>query len=108
MSEYAESSEESVADDFFGDPDFVFEANDTRSDDFDAESSEQSSVDSSQSMYLNDIQWDDTSLEPISKRKTMSELWNHYGILKMGGKIFAPTSKRYFCRPCFDDRKFKR
>lgn len=52
--------------------------------------------------------WENVSLDSIPKRKTKSDVWNFFGILKKGNTVFEPMSKKYFCKPCFDDHKFKR
>lgn len=96
---YAGSSEESVADDVYGDPDY------TVSEDF--RESDNSTIDNSVIDFNDFENWSDVSLEPVSKRNTKSTLWIYFGCLKKGKKIFTPTSKKYFCRPCFDDHKFK-
>lgn len=96
----SETSEESIADDTDGDPDFVCSEYSSLSDTFD------NTDDTIDFESFND--WDDVSLESIAKRKIKSEVWNFFGTLKKGNKVFAPTSKKYFCRPCFDSHKFKR
>lgn len=89
-------SEESIADDDVRDPDYF-----------------QHSIQSYDSSESDEIdfacfdKWESVSLEPIAKRRTKSELWNYFGCLKKNDKIFIPTSKKYFCRPCFDDHKFR-
>lgn len=99
MSE-SESSGESIVDDTDKDPDYICNENSYLSDTFD---DADTAID-----FVNFNDWDDVSIEPITKRKSKSEVWNFYGTLKKGNKIFSPTSKRYFCKPCFDNHKFKR
>lgn len=90
-------SDESIVDNDFKDPDYI--ENSIQSDD----SNETSEID-----FKCFNKWEDVSLEPIAKRRTKSGLWNYFGCLKKNNKIFTPTNKQYFCRPCFDDHKFKR
>lgn len=105
----SESSVESFVDDVYNDPDFNISdastTNDTVNDveDIDANQQETVVVD-----FIDFNEWNDVSLNPLPKRKTNSDVWNYFGILKKGDSIFTPMSKKYFCRPCFDARKFKR
>lgn len=96
MSDTLATSDESNIDDIDGDPDYDC-----------SEYSNQN--DASDQIDFDDFHdWHDISLEPITKRKTKSLLWNYFGILKKGNQIFPPTLKKYFCRPCFDSHIFKR
>lgn len=100
MSDSLAPSDESIVDDIDADPDY------NCSDDFlknDVSDSNADEID-----FDNFDNWHDVSLEPIPKRKTKSLLWNYFGLLKKGNQIFPPTSKKYFCRPCFDNHIFKR
>lgn len=105
----SELSAESLVDDVYNDPDFnlsgASSTNDTLNDagDTDTEQQERVVID-----FIDLNKWNDVSLDPLPKRKTNSDVWNYFGILKKGDSIFIPLSKKYFCRPCFDARKFKR
>lgn len=106
------SSEESVVDDD-RDADFTLSnlssPSDTQINDSD-EDSERRKINSENIVvdFIDFNDWDDISLDPIPKRKTNSEVWNYFGMLKKDDSIFKPMSKKMFCRPCFDARKFKR
>lgn len=110
------SSGESVVDDIDKDPDFILSSaspllGDTRSDYKNEEFGLLDIEAYSDNVVIDFIDfdgWDDVSLDTIPKRKTISDVWNYFGILKKGGSIFKPMSKKFFCRPCFDERKFKR
>lgn len=112
------SSEESIVDDYDRDPNFVLSSassllsdSDTRIDCNDEEFELRDTETSSNNVVIDFIdfnQWEDVSLDTIPKRKTISDVWNYFGILKKGDSIFKPMSKNIFCRPCFDERKFKR
>lgn len=102
------SSEESIADDHLRDPDFVlssaFNSSDTLIDIEQAENGTANVVID----FIDFNQWDNVSLDTLPKRKSSSEVWNYFGILKNGDRVFTPMSKKIFCRPCFDEHKFKR
>lgn len=108
------SSDESILDDVDNDPDFVLSnassLSDTRYDD-DLTNAQQANAGAGEQVVIDFIdftEWHDVSLDPLPKHKTNSEVWNYFGILKKGDKIFEPMSKRRFCWPCFDAHKFKR
>lgn len=101
------SSEESFVDDFYNDPDYIYDAKSTLSDNIFIDDADKAS--SGETIdFVNFVDWDDVSLTSIAKRKTKSEIWNFYGTLKKGNTVFAPTAEKYFCKPCFDDHKFHR
>lgn len=98
----SESSGESIVDDIDNDPDFIYNL-DSNSNHSNTSDTTDGNID-----FDNFNKWDDVSLESIAKRKMKSEVWNFYGTLKKGNRVFPPTSEKYFCRLCFDNHKFKR
>lgn len=99
----SQSSVESFVDNIENDPDFVYNLETNSNQSNTSDDTTDGTID-----FVNFNKWDDVSLEPIAKRKIKSEVWNFYGTLKKGNRIFPPTSEKYFCRLCFDNHKFKR
>lgn len=102
------SSEESVVDDIDNDPDYNISAASNLTDTRDAEEHENLAGDTFVIDFTDLDDWSDWSLEPITKRKSNSEVWNYFGILKKGDAVFNPMCKKFNCSPCFDKHKFKR
>lgn len=102
------SSAESIADDTDKDPDYIFNDVSYLSDStYELSESRSSSTQNIVIDFIDFDEWDDLSLDRIAKRKSNSEVWNYFGILKKGNTIFEPLSKKIYCQPCFDARKFK-
>lgn len=102
------SSEESVVDDMDNDPDYHFSDASSLSDTRDAEEHTNPTRDTVEINFIDLKDWSDLSLERIAKRKSSSEVWNYFGILKKGAAVFKPMCKKFYCWPCFDKHKFKR
>lgn len=80
------ASEESVVDDTDRDPDYD-NNNSNESNLSDTRDEESVIVD-----FIDLNKWNDISLDRIPKRKSKSEVWNYFGVLKKNNEIFAPWS----------------
>lgn len=108
------SSEESVVDDIEKDADYIESSSSSNSTEteFTVENGTEGQTENENEEVIVDFidfdKWQNLSMEPIPKKKTNSDVWNFFGNLKKDNVIFQPLKKRYFCRPCFDEHKFKR
>lgn len=48
------------------------------------------------------------SIQPISKKRSRSGLWQHFGCLTRNGKVIKKCASRYFCKMCIENNSLKR
>lgn len=54
----------------------------------------------------NQSQW--LSIQPVSKKRSKSGLWQSFGRLMRNGRVIKKCAGRFYCKSCLEDNSLKR